>query len=199
MTASNPENKPKFKLRPMPAIWTIGSVLSIVLNIILIITVVVLMKNLFAIKTLVQDHLMGGLYYNFILMDGATIDTNVVVNDTIPVVFDLPVNTNTTVSLTEDVLIEGATVARLVSGGVTILNAPADILLPKGTRLPIALNITVPVNTTVPVVLNVPVSIPLDQTELHQPFVGLQEVIAPYYNLLAELPDSWADVFKRDK
>jgi hypothetical protein len=41
--------------------------------------------------------------------------------------------------------------------------------------------LTVPVKTTVPVTLNVPVDIPLEQTQLHEPFVGLQGVVAPYY------------------
>jgi hypothetical protein len=39
------------------------------------------------------------------------------------------------------------------------------------------------------------VDIPLNQTDLHQPFVGLQDVVKPYYNLLETLPDSWEEVF----
>lgn len=185
--------------RPLPALWTIGSVLSIVLNLILLVVVVILARNLFAIKALVQDQLLGGLYYNFILMDDADIVTTVVVDDTIPVQFDLEVKTNTTVVLTEDVLLEGATVKSLRSGGLTILNAPAEIILPAGTRLPIFLDIVVPVDTTIPVVLNVPVTIPLDETDLHEPFSGLQEVVAPYYDLLNALPNSWEEVWNPDK
>jgi hypothetical protein len=49
----------------------------------------------------------------------------------------------------------------------------------------------VPVDAEVPVVLQVPVNIPLSQTELHEPFVGLQEVVAPYQELLGGLPDAW--------
>jgi hypothetical protein len=33
-------------------------------------------------------------------------------------------------------------------------------------------------------VLDVPVDIPLSQTELHEPFVGLREVVEPYYCLV---------------
>ena len=33
----------------------------------------------------------------------------------------------------------------------------------------------------VPVALNVDVDIPLEQTQLHEPFVGLQEVVKPFY------------------
>jgi hypothetical protein len=33
-------------------------------------------------------------------------------------------------------------------------------------------------------VLDVPVDIPLDQTELHEPFTGLQQVVRPWYCLI---------------
>jgi hypothetical protein len=72
---------------------------------------------------------------------------------------------------------------RLNSGGVTI-NSPADIVLPAGTNLPVHLELNVPVSTTIPIKLNVPVDIPLEQTELHRPFIGLQQVVAPFYQLL---------------
>ena len=113
------------------------------------------------------------------------------VNDTIPVVFDLPLNTVTTVKLTEDTRLSKATV---FLNGSTV---PLDIILRKGTSLPIKLDMTVPVSQTIPVVLTVPVDlqvpvdIPLDQTELHEPFIGLQNVVAPFDKLLAAPPNSW--------
>jgi hypothetical protein len=152
----------------------------------------VLGRQLFALKDLVNRQLVGGLHENFVLMDQARISTTVQVNDTIPVQFDLPVNTTTVVRLTENTRNRGATV-NLTTGGLTIRNAPANIVLPAGTELPIALDIVVPVNTTVPVELTVPVEIPLNQTELHKPFVGLQNVISPYQGLLSELPGSWQE------
>jgi len=42
--------------------------------------------------------------------------------------------------------------------------------------------------------LTVPVDIPLANTQLHEPFAGLQDVVAPYKKLLDGLPDSWGDV-----
>ncbi|MGW8249027.1 MAG: hypothetical protein ACWGO1_00165, partial [Anaerolineales bacterium] len=50
---------------------------------------------------------------------------------------------------------------------------------------------TIPVQLSVPVDLTVPVDIPLNQTELHEPFIGLRNVVAPYNSLLSLLPDSW--------
>jgi hypothetical protein len=65
--------------------------------------------------------------------------------------------------------------------------------VPAGSRLPIALDITVPVSNTVPINLTVPVDIPLEKTELHEPFTGLQNVLAPYQGLLTSFPDSWEE------
>jgi hypothetical protein len=179
--------------RPLPALWTVGAVSSIVLNVILISVLVLVGRQLFAIKQLVQRDVLGGLYYNFLLMDQADIETTILVEERVPVQFDLPVQTNTRVILTQDTTIRGARVT-LNTGGLNIVNAPTDIVLPANTVLPIALDIIVPVNTTIPITLNVPVSIPLNETELHTPFVGLQDVIAPFYLYMRQLPDSWSGV-----
>lgn len=174
-----------------PAFWTITGIISLVVNIILIVVLVILGQKLFVLNDIVENGLIGGLYSNFVAMDEATIVTSVTVEDTIPVQFDLPVATNTTVVLTEPTPIYGASV--VINTGVLDINAPANIILPAGLELPIALDITVPVDQEVPVVLEVPVNIPLNQTELHAPFVGLQQVIEPYYDLLGDLPDGWEE------
>ena len=156
--------------------------------------IVVLSTQLFSLKRLVQDQLLGGLFDNFVLMDQAHIRTTIPVSASVPAKFDLPLQTNTTVILTEDTAINGARV-NLWTGGLSITDAPANIILPAGTRLPIALDLVVPVDQMIPVNLTVEVDIPLAQTELHKPFVGLQEVVRPYYKLLKDLPDNWADIF----
>jgi hypothetical protein len=176
-----------------PAFWTITGILSLGLNAILIAIVILLGREIFAVKNLVGEQLVGGLAQNFALMDEAVIRTNVVVNDQIPVQFTLPVSKKTTVVLTSDILISGANVS-LRTGGLSIANAPTDITLPAGTPLDIKLDMQIPVDTTIPVTLNVPVDIPLNQTDLHEPFVGLQQVIAPYNSLLENLPDSWEEM-----
>ncbi len=183
----------------MPAFWTIASILSLTVNLILIIVLIILGRLLFDIKSLVNDGLLGGLYNNFVLMDQAHITTTILVEDTItvqdtiPVVFDLPLNQETTVTLTEDVPVPN-TLVYLNGTGV-----PTTVVLPAGTPLAIQLDLVVPVNQTIPVVLNVPVKltvpvdIPLEETQLHQPFTGLQGVIAPYHTLLNGLPNSWEE------
>jgi hypothetical protein len=175
-----------------PAFWTIASLISLTVNIILFVILIILGQELFALKNLISEQLVGGLKSNFVLMDQARIITDIQVNDTIPVQFDLPVSTNTVVELTEKTRVNGARV-NLSTGGLTITGAPANIVLPKGTKLPVSMNIVVPVDTTVPVELNVPVDIPLAETELHEPFVGLQEVLSPYEMMLTQSANAWEE------
>jgi len=177
--------------RILPAFWTITGVISLAVNVILIAALISIGQQLFTLKELISEQLITGLHENFQLMDQANIEQTIVVDDSIPVQFELPVSTETWVTLTEPTSIQGAQV--LIQTSVLNINAPADIVLPEGTRLPIALDITVPVDETVPVLLNVPVNIPLSETDLHTPFVGLQGVVEPYDNLLMSMDDSWED------
>ncbi len=179
--------------RALRTIWTIGSVLSILFNVVLLIALIIATNQLFAIKKLLGEDLLGGLYNNFLLMDQANITTTILVQDEIPINFDLPIEQNTVVVLTEDTRINGARVS-LSTGGLNIVSAPTNIILPAGAELPVRLKLTVPVQTTVPVTLNVPVNIPLNQTELHEPFVGLQNVVGPYYQLIQPDWQTWRDV-----
>lgn len=181
--------------RVLPAFWTVASVASITVNLILIVILILVGRQLFALKPLIEEGLIGGLYNNFVLMDQAHIVTDINVDASIPIRFELPVSTNTTVYLTKDIKIPNTWVALNTAGqGINLtINAPADITLPEGTPLDIQLTIMVPVSTTVPVNLPVHVDIPLTQTELHQPFTGLQGVVAPYRDFLGSLPNSWED------
>jgi hypothetical protein len=182
-----------------PAFWTVASVISLTVNIILIALLILVGRELFGLKELVSTQLIGGLYKNFIQMDEAHIKTTIQVEDVIqvkdeiPVVFDLPLQRDTQVVLTRNVPVNNATI---YLNGVAV---PLDIVLKKDTALDVHLDLTVPVSQSVPVVLDVPVSlsvpvdIPLNQTELHEPFLGLRNVVAPYNALLAPLPDSWQE------
>ncbi len=171
-----------------PPFWTVTGILSLAVNLILIVVLISLAEQVFNIKSALQDQLIGGLYNNFVLMDQASIRTTIPVNAMVPAKFDLPLDTDTTVTLKNDVLMKGARVSSLTTGGLKITNAPADIVLPAGTELPIHLSLTVPVDQQIPVNLNVDVNIPLNQTDLHAPFVGLQNVVSPYYGMLTSAP-----------
>jgi hypothetical protein len=182
-----------------PAVRRLAIIIPVIINLILIILLGILAQQLFTIKNFINKDLIGGLYYNFVLMDRAHITTTVQVNDTIkvvdtiPVVFDLHLAQDTEVILTRDTPIKNATI---------ILNnqpVPLDLTLRAGTPLNINLDLIVPVSQTVPITLdvpvqlNVPVDIPLADTKLHEPFIGLQDVVSPYYWKLREA-DSWSDL-----
>ncbi|MFN8412470.1 MAG: hypothetical protein U0Z26_08785 [Anaerolineales bacterium] len=175
------------KLNFGPPFWTIASVISMSVNVILLIVLLALMVNLSSLNIggvmNMGNFLLGGLYTNFEKMDRANITTNVKVDTTIPVKFDLQLNQQTNVVLSQDVTITNALVT-VNTGGLNISRANTTIVLPQGTNLPVVLNLTVPVDTTVPVTLNVPVDIPLAQTQLHEPFSGLQDVVKPFYCML---------------
>ncbi len=126
---------------------------------------------------------VSGLYENFEKMNSAHIVTNIPYNTEIPVQFDLQINTQTEVVLSQDVRINDAIVT-LVAGGSLLSNTPANIVLPAGTRLPITLSLMVPVSKMVPVRLNVPVDIDLAKSDLGVPFTGLMDVLEPLYCLL---------------
>lgn len=168
-----------------PAFWTTASIFSLITNVILVVVVIVLVNYLFILKDLVGNKLIGGLYDNFVKMDQAHIITDIQVETTIPVKFDLPLAQGTTVTLLEDTPISGATI--YLNGSPVAL----DINLPKGAELGINLDLVVPVDAEIPVSIPVHVDIPLEDTELHEPFTGLQQVVKPYNEMLQPLPNSW--------
>ena len=191
---SNPISLPKAEARVntggfkfLPAFWTIASVMSFTVNVVLVIVLAIVLQNLSAVGITVMglsDHLLGGLYNNFVKMDQAHIKTNIPISKEIPVQFTLNVSGPTSVTLSEDVTINGASVT-VFTGGLNISNARANIVLPQGTVLPIYIqNLAVPVDQKVLAELDVAVDIPLEQTELHDPFVGLRQVVEPFYCLL---------------
>lgn len=193
-TASSP--KPKTDSAPKgsisifgPALWNVASILSLTINVILVIVLIILVMSINSLGLSVSSMLnmgtglLSGLYGNFEKMDRAHITTDIAVQTTIPVKFDLQLNQQTNVVLSQDVTITNALVT-VNTGGLNISRANTTIVLPSGTTLPVVLNLTVPVDTTVPVALNVPVDIPLNQTQLHEPFAGLQDVLKPIYCLI---------------
>ncbi|HET9907374.1 MAG TPA: hypothetical protein VFQ23_12050 [Anaerolineales bacterium] len=189
-TESTPAAEPEPKRRQfkfLPAFWTIASVMSFTVNIVMLIVVLVLLQMLGTIQFTAGDQisgLLGGLYNNFVKMDEASIRTSIHVEKEIPVNFTLNVSGPTNVTLSSDVTIDGALVT-VQTGGLNIVNARARIVLPAGSLLPINIeNLAVPVDQKVLAVLDVPVDIPLNQTELHEPFVGLQQVVKPWYCLI---------------
>jgi hypothetical protein len=169
----------------LPAFWTIASVISLGVNLVLIVILLIVLQMLGAIQFTANDQassLLGGLYTNFVKMDQATIASNIPVDATIPLNIVVPVQATTRITLAESVVIPNAHV-RINTGEVNI-DADATVTLPANTALTVNLDFPLTVQNNIPVHLDVPVNIPLSQTELHEPFVGLQEVVEPWYCLV---------------
>lgn len=174
-----------------PIFWTIASALSLLVNVVLCLLVLGLLSMRGPLQQTVtgpSTSVLGGLYDNFVKMDNATIRSSVKVDSSIPLNLMVPVQTRTTIYLSESAMIQSPRVL-IRTGGLT-LDAPAQVTLPKGQPLVVDLNFMLPVQTSVPVQLDVPVTIPLRDTELHQPFVGLQEVVRPWYCLFLPKSDA---------
>ncbi|HXF86505.1 MAG TPA: hypothetical protein VNK49_14070 [Anaerolineales bacterium] len=173
------------RLKFLPAFWTVASVLSMIVNVILIAILLIALRMLGTIQVTANDTfsgVLGGLYINFVKMDQATIRADVPVEANVPLDITVPVQTTTTITLASDTVIPNAHV-RIATGTLNI-DADATVTLPANTPLSVNLNFPLQVVNTIPVRLNVPVNIPLNQTELHEPFVGLQKVIEPFYCLV---------------
>lgn len=164
----------------LPMFWTAASIISLVFNIVLLISLVALLRSFGTLNAAgIAPGLLGGLYTNFERMDQAHIKTNIPIQTEIPLDLSVPVKTTTTISLAKDVSIPGAHVK--ITTPLFNIDAPANVTLPAGTSLDVAMSFTLPVKAQVPVSLNVPVDIPLHDTDLHPAIAGLQDTLRPLY------------------
>jgi hypothetical protein len=169
----------------LPAFWTVTGILSLAVNGVLLAILLIALQQLGAIQVGANDQfsgVLGGLYLNFVKMDEAAISANVPVSASIPLNIVVPVQTTTRITLAEPATINNARVV-INTGGVDI-DAAAVVTLPAGTPLVVALDFPLTVQNDIPIQLNIPVNIPLKDTQLHEPFVGLQDVVKPYYCLV---------------
>jgi len=176
------EQPARHRFKFLPAFWTIASILSLTVNIILIIILLIMWQMLGSIQNLATGKttgLLGGLYSNFVKMDQARITRTVPVKADIPLNIVVPVQATTSITLAQRAVIQNAHV--VINTSSMSINAPAQVTLPAGTPLMVTLNFPLTVQNTIPVELNVPVDIPLNETQLHEPFVGLQQVVKPWY------------------
>ncbi len=179
-SSSTPETKPRYKF--LEAFWTIASVMSFTVNLVLIIILLTTLQMLGVIQLTANDQvsgLLGGLYTNFVKMDDASIVYDVPVNADIPLNIVVPVQTTTRITLAENVTIPNAHVR--INSGPLVIDSNAEVTLPANTPLLVNLDFQLNVQNSIPVQLNVPVNIPLNKTDLHEPFVGLQKVVEPFY------------------
>jgi len=175
------------------ALFNLAVIFSFIFNVIFLAVLIGVVVLIFNIKNGVVQPLVNNLYGSFIGLDQASILTTIHVNDVVPVKLDIPLSTQTKVVLTDNVPIQ-ASASFALPGGGGIINGSVSIVLPKGLVLPIALDLHVPVNDKLPISLTVPVNIPLNNTQLHDPFFQLQDTLRPYVRLLGNLPSNWSSV-----
>ncbi len=171
-------------------LWRFMVVFSFIVNIILVGVILILGVLIFNIKNDVADPLLKGLHSSFVGLDEATIDWTIPVRDSVQAQFTLPLEQETQVVLTDDVPL---TVNANISGPVSIVGARVALTLPKGTVLPVALDLDVPVDEEIPVNLDVRAVIPLEQTQLHDPFQNLRYTFEPIILALDNLPDNFGE------
>ena len=181
---------------PWQAFKNFAIIFSFIVNIITILVLLIAAPLIIPIVNDIAEPIVGGLNDSFVDMGEAHIVQTIQAQDTIPVVFTLPLSTTTNVRLTAPVPIQAQTTFSLPDGGGTI-NGIVSLTLAEGLELPVALNLMVPVNQTVPVDLAVAVDIPLADTELGPPFRNLQGIFSPLNGLIRNLPSSNAELFDR--
>jgi len=175
--------------KPKPDLWRAAAVVSLAVNALFLLLIILIGGRLLQFKTAVVEPLLEGVYSAVGQMDDAVIKTEVTVSSEVPVVFDLPLQKETVVTLTQPTRIEGAYLS--IRSATFSIDAPSTIDLPIGAQLPIALDLSIPVSTTVSVELSVPVELNLSESDLQPAVAALQDLIEPYKQLAQDAPDCW--------
>ncbi|MCI0713534.1 MAG: hypothetical protein L0154_25480 [Chloroflexi bacterium] len=166
-------------------------ILSFIVNIVLLVIVVALLVLIFQIKNDVAEPLIDGLHSNFVGLNEARIVADIEVDDEIPISFTLPLEQNTNVVLSSDVVLNNVPAVFTIDGGGGTITGSVAITLPRDTILPVTLDLDVPVDQQIPINLTVPVNIALENTQLSEPFTNLRDLVDPYVRMLDNLPDDW--------
>jgi len=182
--------------KPWQAFKSFAIIFSFVVNFVLLLVLLLAAPLIIPAVDAVARPLVGGLSDSFVQMGEASIVRTIVVDDNIPVSFTLPLSTTTEVILDRPVPLDVPATFNFPGGGGTI-NGAVRLELPEGMVLPIRLNIDVPVSNTIPVQLDVGVDIPLQETELGQPFNTLQELFVPLDRLIDGVPATNEELFRR--
>lgn len=182
--------------KPWQAFKTFAILFSFTVNLVLILVLLAVAPLILPIVNDIAEPIVGGLNTSFVEMNQATIQRTIAVSDTIPVVLTVPLNTTTSVIVTDDVPLNIPARFTLPDGGGQI-NGQVTLSLPANLALPVQLNLQVPISETLPVQLAVDAVIPLNETELGTPFDRLQSLFAPLNALLRQLPSSNEELFGR--
>ena len=177
-----------FPRRLWEALKSLSLIVSMVINLVLIVVVVILLNQIGGIKTTLSS-ILGQLDSAFEGLGKSTIVDTIVISQTVPVQFDLPLDQNTSVVTQGPVPINAQATFSL--GQFGSINGTVSLALPQGTSLPVHLQLSVPVSTTIPVVFDQPISINLYQKGLASVVDKLRAALAPLISLIKKLPDAF--------
>ncbi|MBE2221211.1 MAG: hypothetical protein IAF02_06710 [Anaerolineae bacterium] len=183
--------------KPWEAFKTVALIFSFIVNIIFFIVLLTIAPLILPIVNGIVNPLVSGLNQSFVDMGNAQITREILVDDEIPISFTLPLDTQTSVVVTQGVPLSNVPAQFVLPGGGGYINGLVSLTLPAGLELPVQLSLEVPVDQTIPVQLAVDVQIPLDETELGKPFSDLQAIFGPLNETLSGLPKSNEDLFNR--
>lgn len=172
--------------KPWQAFKSFAIIFSFTVNFILLIVLLLIAPLILPIVSEIVIPIVSGLTVSFEEMGDASIVRTVPVNDNLGIEFNLPLNQQTVVVLSEDVPLNVPATVSIGAGSV--IYGTVDLTLPKGLELPVQLTLDVPVSQTIPVELDVSVEIPLNETELGTPFSRLKAIFKPLDELLKSLP-----------
>ncbi len=175
--------------KPWQAFKSFAIIFSFTVNLILLIVLLLVGPLILPIVSEIAVPIVDDLDVSFVEMGDAEIVRTIKVDDTLDIDFIVPLQTETNVVLSQDVrLLRPATVS--FPGNASVIYGQVDLVLPAGLVLPVDLTLDVPVKQTIPVLLDVAVEIPLNETDLGQPFERLETRFGPLNNLLRSLPQS---------
>ncbi len=182
--------------KPWQAFKTFAIIFSFIMNIVLLLVLLIAVPLILPIVDSVAEPLVGGLSDSFVEMSDATISRTITVEDTIPIAFVLPLETETEVLVVRSIPLNIPAQFNLPGGGGQI-NGTVSLALPEGLTLPVMLSLEVPVDQEIDVSLSVDVEIPLQETELGGPFNTLRGLFEPLDRLIKGLPSSNDELFNR--
>ena len=183
--------KKSHKRKFWDAAKSISLLVSMIINVVLIVTVAALVYQVGAIK-MTLGSVLGQLDSAFEGLGQAVIQDTIQIDQIVPVRFDLPLNQNTVVTTQAPVPI--STQATFSLGQFGSINGTVSLQLPTGLQLPVHLELTVPVSNAIPVVFDQPIAIPLAEKGLGPVVAKLRSALGPIINLVGQLPDRFVIV-----
>lgn len=162
----------------LPIFWTAASIVSLIVNVVLIFLLMGLSRSVGAMSGAGGGPgLIGGIYNNLEELDAAHIKAVLPVQSDLALNASVPVQTSTRITLARDASIQGAHV-KINTAGLNI-DAPASVTLPAGTTLDVGMDFSLPLQANVPVAMDIPVDIAIQSTDLHPAILGLQQNLKP--------------------